>query len=298
MKNMMQKILGAVFLLMPSFPVWSLDFSHNNQSDLLKLELDAFSSLGQKKVASVCFLGYGDCGTEADFGFGGEDFVLDTAEQCKNEGYSVTSCTPPNYLSGQCPYNESYYAQCKEDKEKACKDAGYVNSCGTGYVSDSSQICPYNSSYFKCKCNPCDGYVYTYAEATADGYVVDSYCQSCNTMKYKRKNNPCSGYMTCECGGEIGTPTCKSGTVTKYAVCKTCCENRCTLASCPENHDCDYEECSGKYCDKGCSGGYTDMCEVYSMYGEQSCSKMGYSQQSCVGDAVLCPFDTTYKFCM
>ena len=291
-------LLTVLLLTAPAFAFEenSLDLGRFDRVDL---EAGLFSRGEGPRLAAVCFLGFGNCDTEAGYGGGGEDFTIDTANQCKNEGYTITSCEPPTYVSGApCPYNDKYYAKCSEDKVRACKDAGYVDSCGDGYVLDSAQSCPYDSSYKKCKCNPCDGYTYTYEQATADGYVTDGFCLSCNTTKYKRKNNPCVGYYSCECGGEIGTATCKSGSVTKYAVCKTCCENRCTLASCPENHDCEYEECLGKYCDNGCSSGYTDMCTVYSEYGTSTCTQMGYRQQTCTGDAVLCPFDTTYKFCM
>ena len=264
-------LLTVLLLTAPAFA-----FEENSLNlgrfDRVDLEAGLLSRNEGPRLAAVCFLGFGNCDTEAGYGGGGEDFTIDTANQCKNEGYTITSCEPPTYVSGApCPYNDKYYAKCSEDKVRACKDAGYVDSCGDGYVLDSAQSCPYDSSYKKCKCNPCDGYTYTYEQATADGYVTDGFCLSCNTTKYKRKNNPCVGYYDCECGGEIGTSTCKSGSVTKYAVCKTCCENRCTLASCPENHDCEYEECSGKYCDNGCSSGYTDMCTVYSEYGTSTC---------------------------
>lgn len=291
-------LLTVLLLTAPAFAFENkpLKFGFSDQA-ALEAGLP-FRGEGQR-LASVCFLGFGQCDTDAGFGTGGgEDFTLDTAEQCKNEGYTITSCDLPNYPSGQCPYNEGYYASCSADNEKACKEAGYVTSCDEGYVQDSSQSCPYDSSYKKCKCNPCEGYDYTYAEATETGYVTDGFCISCNTTKYKRKNNPCVGYYDCECGGEIGSGTCKSGSATKYAVCKTCCENKCTLASCPENHDCEYEECSGKYCDNGCSSGYTDMCTAYGEYGASTCTQMGYRQQTCTGDGLLCPYDTTYKFCM
>ena len=267
--------------------------------DSVGLEIGLFSQDEGRRLAGVCFLGFGNCGTEVGYDGVDIDFAIDTVNQCKNEGYTITSCESPSYLSGApCPYNSLYYAKCSEDKGKACTEAGYFLTCSDGYVADNSQTCPYDTIYTKCKCDPCSGYDYTEEQANAQGYVPDGSCLSCSETKYKRKNNPCVGYYECECGGQIGTSTCKSGTVTKYAVCKTCCENRCTLASCPENHDCDYEECSGKYCDKGCLSGYTDMCTVYSEYGSSTCTQMGYRLQSCSGDALLCPFDTTYKFCM
>ena len=269
------------------------------------------------KTAAVCFLGFGECG-DVSFGKGDDNYDLDGDVMCQAEGYNVTACTVPSYLYNQCPYDPKYYKSCKEDTDKACKDAGYVSSCADGYIKDETQICPYSDSYYKCKCNPCDGYSYTLSEATADGYVTDGSCNSCGTTKYKRKNNPCTGYLTCECGGEIGTPTCKSGTVTKYQTCKTCCEYKCSEASCPEGYICEIETCSNKYCIIGCKSGYGDLNTYWSDgllgcwlsgniingYGcvkIPDCSSLGFSQTAsdCSGKKYLvCPFNCNQVFCL
>ena len=194
-------------------------FSSNTHISTPQTEPAAsFAQLNKSyKLAGVCFLGFGECGNSQSFS-AGEDFSIDTVKQCQNEGFNITSCAFPTYPTGVCPYNSNYYQSCQSDNARTCKESGYVNSCGEGYVKDNSQICSYDSSYYKCKCNPCDGYTYSYAEATADGYVEDGSCNSCGTMKYRRKENPCTGYLTCDCGGEIGTPTCKSGSVIKYQI--------------------------------------------------------------------------------
>ena len=245
------------------------------------------------KLASVCFLGFGECGDDQGFNAGG-DFSLDTVAQCKNEGFEITSCKPPAYPSGQCPYNSNYYAACKNDPEQACKNAGYVTSCEEGYVQDGSQVCSYDSSYFKCKCNPCDGYSYTQAQAEAQGYVSDGSCQSCGTVKYRRKEAPCDGYNICECGGEIGSSTCYTGTVKKYSVCKSCCENKCTETSCPEGYICELESCSNKYCITGCAVNYTDWCSQP----VTDCGALGYTKTAsqCPDGYLKCPYGETV-FC-
>ena len=251
------------------------------------------SSSFSYKTAAVCFLGFGECG-DGSFSKSDEDFTVDTVKQCQNEGYTITSCAAPQYPSGQCPYNSNYYASCKDDTARACKEAGYDTSCNDGYIKDSSQICPYNSSYYKCKCNPCDGYAYTQAQATADGYVADGSCNSCGTTKYKRKNNPCTGFLTCECGGQIGTQTCKSGSVTKYAVCKTCCENKCSETTCPAGYVCELEACSNKYCITGCAVNYTDWCTQPIT----DCGTLGYTKTAdqCPDGYLKCPYGDTV-FC-
>ena len=138
------------------------------------------------KTAAVCFLGAENCG-DAGFGsMGGDDgYKVDTVQQCGNEGYSVTSCSLPAYLSGQCPYNSAYFAKCVEDRPRACKEAGFAEtSCPSGYITD--RTCPYDSSYITCK------------------------------------ENPCSGYSSCECGAAAGASICYSGSTAKYSACENC----------------------------------------------------------------------------
>ena len=270
------------------------------------------------KTAAVCFLGFGNCGKDQSFSKGDSSYERNPSDMCREEGYAVTSCSLPKYPSEQCPYDPSLYQSCKDDTARACKEAGFNTSCGSGYIKDSSQICPYNSSYYKCKCNPCDGYAYTQAQATADGYVADGSCNSCGTTKYKRKNNPCTGFLTCECGGQIGTQTCKSGSATKYQVCKPCCENRCSQTSCPDGYLCELEACSNKYCITGCAIGYGDLenywsdgqlkCWLngisagsYSCAEIPDCTKLGFSANAnnCNGKKYLtCPFNCNYVFCL
>lgn len=149
-------------------------------------------------------------------------------EQCKNSGYTVTSCPEGSTPTGACPWVSNYYKECISGEEE-CTKAGYSQSCPDGKVPDTSQYCTYDHTYIKCVCDPCEGYDYSYEQATTAGYVVDGAgCQSCDEMKYKRKINPCEGYGydTSNCGvtecGTLSGATCQSGTTIKYAECKAC----------------------------------------------------------------------------
>lgn len=204
--------LGAVFQVSADY-----SFLHPHTP----IELKPVSLENSYQTASVCFLGLG-CGDEAQFKVTDDNLTIDTAELCKQKGFGLTSCPLPAYPFELCPDNPLYFAQCKENRSRACDEAGYVNSCAPGEVLDVSQACPYDNSYQKCICNPCEGYSYSYAEATSEGYEADGSCVSCSAIKYRRKVNDCAGFKACDCGGEIGTEECLSGTEKRFATCKEC----------------------------------------------------------------------------
>ncbi|MBP3417709.1 MAG: hypothetical protein J6L67_01130, partial [Alphaproteobacteria bacterium] len=97
------------------------------------------------KTAAVCFLGVGDCDNEISYGKGGdgEDYTIDTAAQCKNEGFILNNCNSVQVPEGYCPYNKSYITRCKCASNLVTCPAGQVGvgeSCGGKYAS--------------CKCDP------------------------------------------------------------------------------------------------------------------------------------------------
>ena len=132
MRNLL--LSSATLLLVPAVSVAAPDFPSHTHT-YTPIELEPISDIpASLKLASVCFLGAGDCG-DARFSSldGDDDYKVDTVQQCKNEGYSVTSCSLPAYPSGQCPYNGTYFAKCVEDKVRACKEAGFTEtSCPSG----------------------------------------------------------------------------------------------------------------------------------------------------------------------
>ena len=90
------------------------------------------------KTALVCFLGYGDCDPNAGFGSGDENYSIDTAKQCQNEGYSKPNCNSVQVIDGTCPYNSSYGKGCKCVSNLVTCPAGQVGvgeSCGGKYAS-------------------------------------------------------------------------------------------------------------------------------------------------------------------
>ena len=190
---------------------------------------------------------------------------IDPDTWCRGNGYNVTSCTLPKYLSGKCPHSSTLYKSCETDNARACRDAGYASSCEVGKIGD--RACPYDSKYKTCVCNPCAGFAYTSAQASAQGYVPGEVCNSCGTMKYKRSEAPCDGFKTCDCGGATGAKTCWSGTVKKFDTCKECCDTskyKYDSSNCTGGNQLAGNSCGGKYdkCERKVKAGailYSDM---------------------------------------
>lgn len=182
----MKKIIKiALLLVLITYPGWVVATNSNFTHTNTPIELKLVSSYAGTQYAGICFMGAGDCGG------GGFDK--------SDEDMSISFPPMP---------------------EEQCQNEGFVIACKEGEVTDT--ICLYQPNYKKCKCNPCEGYNYTLAETTVQGYVSDGSCQSCEMIKYKRKENHCSGYNSCECGGEIGANVCYTGSVKKFSNCKTC----------------------------------------------------------------------------
>ena len=164
MRNLLFLSAACFFMLPGSASLASPDFiiTHTYTTPI-ELEPVSFADLKNSyQTAGVCFIGFGDCGGNTDFGRSDEGFTL---PDCASIGYPLTSCTPPG------------------------TDAGFVSGCGQGEILDPDGLCPYDAAYGKCVCDPCSGYDYTYEEATEKGYEVDgAACDSCGTKKYKRRN--------------------------------------------------------------------------------------------------------------
>ncbi len=204
---------------------------------------------------------------------------IDPDTWCRENGYNVTSCTLPKYLSGKCPHSSTLYKSCETDNARACRDAGYASSCEVGKIGD--RACPYDSKYKTCICNPCTGFAYTSAQASAQGYVPGEVCNSCGTIKYKRTENACSGFKTCDCGGATGAKTCWSGTVKKFDTCKECCDT--------SKYKYDSSNCTGgnQLAGNSCGGKY-DTCKapLQYLYSDKTVSSEVIPGKSIIGIAV------------
>ncbi len=149
-----------------------------------------------------------------------DDFYLkcDDVTWCKQNGYNTTSCPIPSYLDGQCPNGKPYYKQCKEDRPRACREAGYVNSCSPGRLYATTNRCPYDKSFGKCcTASPSAGCPSSYA-VNCDPARGSSGTDTCGYTCYRCCSDECSRGSKNYTGSYAGTTEC--GSTCRY--CKDC----------------------------------------------------------------------------
>ena len=263
------------------------------------------------KTSSVQFITGG-----SNIDFGNMDFGDPTIDQCKKEGYSLTSCDVGLLPGLKCPYNSAYFDKCCDARYKYDKSAcSYPNtvsgdSCGGKYmcycdrslypvtgcsapqVPEGTGCVEDGKTYYsKCVCpsnynQKCDG---------QNQQGVGTGCTQ-NGVTYYTSCQCKSGYsMTCSDLGPV-TPSdyCLMNGIKYYNNCKTC-ENKCSLDSCPTGNICEYEDCSQKYCDIGCATNYTYWCTSP----QTNCTTLGYTKSAsqCPNGYVKCPYNNAAVFC-
>ena len=294
---------------------------------LLPLPQGEDNKLNVFKTASVCFItDTGACSGEKfsndetpGNGSGNPGGIPDydtPQEQCQAAGYGVTSCPAGSHGDNPCPADSSYYqkcvcdanmtqtctkpyygvgpscdgkyASCKRDDDKACKEDGYGQTAQCSSVQTPNKKCSYNSGYYdKCVCR---------SDLVTCTYPQSGVGEACGG-KYASCQCPGS-YKSCECGGAAGATSCTVNGVTTYSSCKSCCENRGTLTSCPTGYRCEYEACTNKYYKvDGCQSGYdwnattqncTSQCAASYKYDCTGSNQTKPSSESCDGKYTSC----------
>ena len=153
-------------------------------------------------------------------------FKCSKQQWCKDNGYNISSCSIPQYLSEQCPNGENLYKSCKTDNQRACQDLGYKNSCPSGQkLKKNSGRCAYDSSYGTC-CTPTGCPSYTSLTSSSYGTNGTDGCEY--TCYYTCNMNCPSGTSTSNPGGCGGSTRNGCGTKTCYYPYKACCTPSCT----------------------------------------------------------------------
>ena len=149
-----------------------------------------------------------------------DDYYLkcDPVKWCTDNGYNTQSCSLPSFVDGQCPNGKPYYKQCKEDRPRACRESGYVNSCSPGRLYATSNRCPYDKSYGKCcTASPSAGCPSSYA-VTCDPSRGSSGKDTCGYTCYRCCSDECSRGSKNYTGSYATTTEC--GSTCRY--CKDC----------------------------------------------------------------------------
>ena len=170
----------------------------------------------------------------------------DAKTWCKNNGYNTQTCSLPSFVNDQCPNGKPYYKGCKEDRPRACRESGYVNSCSPGRLYATSNRCPWDNSYGKCcTASPSAGCPTDY-KVTCDPSRGSSGRDTCGYTCYRCCSDECtrgsknytgSYAMTTECGSTCRYckdctrgSTSYSGTYAGTSECGTCynCKDTCS----------------------------------------------------------------------
>ena len=258
MRNLL--LSSATLLLVPAVSMAApgfITYTHTDTPIELKPISDISSSL---KLASICFLGVGDCDPNAGFGTG-DDYSMDTVQQCLDEGYGKQNCNSVQTIDGVCPYNPAYGLGCKCAPNLVSCPAGQDGvgeSCGGKYVS--------------CQCDP--ALVSCASNQVGQGASCGGKYESCACKpEYKYTSSNCSyprSVSGASCGGKYTGCDCPSGVnegqygCDEYypapcsSVCKSAnadnCQNREAVSTpygCAEY----WEDCPSK-----CKTAYNDNC--------------------------------------
>ncbi len=198
MRNLL--LSSATLLLVPAVSMAApgfITYTHTDTPIELKPISDISSSL---KLASICFLGVGDC-DNAGFGTG-DDYSMDTVQQCLDEGYGKQNCNSVQTVDGVCPYNPAYGLGCKCAPNLVSCPAGQTGvgeSCGGKYVS--------------CECDP--ALVSCASNQVGQGASCGGKYESCACRpEYKYTSSNCSyprSVSGAGCGGKYTGCDCPSG---------------------------------------------------------------------------------------
>ena len=297
MRNLL--LSTVTLLVVPAVGLAAPDFSSHTHTT--PIELKPISSSSGIKLASVCFLGYGDCG---DGGFGSIDgdggYSVDTIKQCTNEGF-VKSCSSSYCMDRSCPYNPAYgkciKENCPTNSSKDCTGAVVgKNACGDDCKQCCSDSCPSGSK----------SYTGSYASTTECG----NKCYNCNTSCPSGTSTSYSGVVSSknECGQSCKkcSTTCPSGSlkytgnVSSYNECGEAC--RSCNTSCPtgtstsySGSTSSYNECGSacKTCSNTCPSGYS-LSKPSGCYDTTTteCGNTCYRSKACCSDS--CPAGSRY----
>lgn len=235
-------------------------------------------------------------------------------EPCNEEGMVCTGAQCYGTSAGGESYLgcERGYCQCDSSYSETCDGEGEIGvgkSCGGKYKS-----CQCSSNFYACDsaatcggttCSDDRGTLCTSCEcpAAGDGNWVSDPDKCCGSYTERCTNWP-SGTTVYKCN-TVSLPECVCG-YTRDAN-KSQCINGCTDSSyeyqgnIPAHVVCnDYISGLTGACgnDCYCDTGYWDFTNNCTAQNDSICKTLGYTDTSCDGDWLACPYDTSAKKCL
>ena len=226
-----------------------------------------------------------------------DDYYLkcDPVKWCTDNGYNTQTCSLPSFVDGQCPNGKPYYKQCKEDRPRACREAGYVNSCSSGRLYATTNRCQWDNSYGKCcTASPSAGCPSNYS-VNCDASRGSSGTDTCGYTCYRCCSDECPRGSKNYTGSKAGTTEC--GSICRY--CNTSCPSGSTSYS---GSIVSYNECGSacRSCNTscpsgtsatnpgGCGGSTKNECGTKTCYYPYQSCCTPYSDESCPGATESC----------
>ena len=213
-----------------------------------------------------------------------------------NGKYTSCSCSSPYTWNGYSCTVNCGYKKMWNGSSCVCDPYYYPYSCNGSHESPTGTSC--NGKYERCYCsgdyawdgNKCviscsSGYIWNGSQCVCD---TENFIYPCTRPYEVGYGASCDGkYETCECTGGYS-----------WNFAEGCyCRNDCNLDSCPEHANCNYEECSNKYCFSRCDANYeydenTQTCNYICKYGsiynsDGTCSETPESGKTPIGKIIF-----------
>jgi len=191
----------------------------------------------------------------------------DATGWCRDNSYTISSCTSPKIVDTQCPNGLSLYKYC------ACPSTYKYTCTGTGYSSGNGTVC--DGKYTKCNCSSLYDWtgsacIHTHSYSCPDGYSTSS----------SGMISPASTAKTCACGATSGS--CYKETHSHSYSCTSGYSSSCSYG---------YWGTASKKCSCGATSGTCYDCKSYceanpcgsGCYTDRSCTYGCASYNSCGG---------------
>ena len=304
-KVCMPMILG-VFLFLPNISHSATAFLPDAQSEeILSLVPAASIDVPLCEEDGYTYYSSGQCPAyynQDTCVFNDKYLKCDANGWCRDNGYTLSSCSSPKVLNTQCPNGLSLYKSCvcPSTYKYTCNGTGY--SLGKGTACDGKYtecVCSVQYNWNGSSCAYCgDAYKYTCSGtgySGGSGTACGSRYTSCTCASgYHWSGSACVAHSySCPSGSYESSSSCSygtSGTVSKKCSCGATSGTCYTCKSCSplaNETGCSY---GTKSCSNGCGGTRTCCKTCADNGGSSSCSGQtsacgsGYTQKSSCKD--------------